>query len=350
MKVFIPHKKDRNVYFDEIINKSNSEFSFGYFKDYDASYSVVNIQFPEAIFDLAIPSKEQLLELENAMILWKKKAKIVLTLNDDKSHYDEENKYGDLFKLINKYVDGVIHLGQYSLETYKKDFPKNTKHKVIFHPLYESLVTNNNTANIEQKYKLDFNGKYVVAAIGAIRSLEEVKLLLKMFKALPQKNKVLIVPNMFNFKQMPNFVPYRFRKIYNYWAEKKYCYPLKKEQYYFGYNFIDYNLMVDLVKKASLIAIPRKRNLNSGNLYLGITFDKPMIIPKIGNLTETAQLLGLPVLNLEENKFKKNLWQVVKSNEKIDFKNNTYQELKKRFAPDEIANQHESFFNELIKK
>jgi glycosyltransferase involved in cell wall biosynthesis len=349
MKVFIPHKKDRNVYFDEIINSSNSEFSFGYFKDYDASYYVVNIQFPEAIFDLEIPTKEQLIELEKAMIQWKERSKIVLTLNDDKSHYDEENKYGDLFKLINKNVDGVIHLGQYSLESYKNDFPKNCKHAVIFHPLYESLLSKNNSANFEEKFNLDFEDKYVVAAIGAIRSLEEVNLLLKMFKSLPQKNKLLVVPNMFNFKQKPNFVPYRFRKIYNYLAEKRYCFPLKKEQYFFGYNFIDYELMVDLVKKSSLVAIPRKRNLNSGNLFLGLTFDKPMIIPKIGNMTEIAELFGFSVLDLEQNNFKKNLLQVAESNDKFRPSENKYQELKKRFSPEEIAKQYGSFFNELIK-
>ncbi|WP_338377974.1 hypothetical protein [uncultured Flavobacterium sp.] len=350
MKVFIPHKKDRNIYFDEIINRANCEFSFGYFKDYDASFSIVNIQFPEAIFDLAIPSKEQLIELENAIIQWRKNSKLVVTLNDDKSHYDEENKYGDLFKLINKYADGVIHLGQYSVDSYKKDFPSNCKHKVVFHPLYESLNTNTSKENIEEKIKLDFNEKYVVSVIGAIRSLEEVKLMLKMFKALPQKNKLLIVPNMFNFKEIPKFVPYRFRKIYNYWVEKRYCYPLKNEQYFFGYNFIEYDLMVDLVKKASLLMIPRKRNLNSGNLYLGITFDKAMIIPKIGNLTETANLLGLPVIDLEQHNFKKNIKQILKINEKIDFSSDKYQEGKKRFSPNEIANQYESFFKELIKK
>ncbi|WP_339836310.1 hypothetical protein [uncultured Flavobacterium sp.] len=349
MKVFIPHKKDRNVYFDEIINSSNNEFFFGYFKEYKASYTIVNIQFPEAIFDLEIPTKEQLMELEKAMIHWKEKSKIVLTLNDDKSHYDEENKYDDLFKLINKYVDGVIHLGEHSLVSYKNDFPEKCKHVVIFHPLYESLLEKISTANFEEKFNLDFKDKYVVAAIGAIRSLEEVNLLLKIFKRLPHKNKLLIVPNMFNFKQKPNFVPYRFRKIYNYFAEKRYCYPLKKEQYFFGHNFIDYEFMVDLVKKSSLLAIPRRRNLNSGNLFLGLTFDKPMIIPRIGNLTEVAELIGFPVLDLEQNNFKKNLLQIVETNEKLDLSNKKYQELKKRFSPKEIAKQHESFFNDLIK-
>ncbi len=349
MKIFIPHKKDRNVYFDEIINYSKNEFSFGYFKDYDSSYSIVNIQFPEAIFDLEIPKKEQLMELEAEMRKWKKKSKIVLTLNDDKSHYDEENKYGDLFKLINKYIDGVIHLGQYSLKSYKDNFPEKCKHVVIFHPLYESLLINSNPVNFEEKFNLDFKGKYVVTAIGSIRSLEEVKLLLKIFKGLPQKNKLLIVPNMFNFKQKPNFIPYRFRKIYNYWIEKRYCFPLKKNQYLFGYKFIDYDLMVDLVKKTSVLAIPRMKNLNSGNLFLGVTFDKHMIIPKIGNLTEVAELFGFPVLDIEQNNFKKSLLKIVKVNECYSRSSNNYQELKKRFSPFEIAKQHELFFNDLIK-
>jgi hypothetical protein len=347
MKVFVPHQKDRNIYLDEIIKFSKNDFIFGNYESFDASFDVVNIQFPEAIFNWIPPTQEQLIDLEEKIITWKKTAKIVLTLNDIVSHYDEDNKYNDLFKLIQRYVDGVIHLGNYSLENYGYLFSKSSQHIVIYHPLYESLIVNKETADIETYLALNFEDKYVVSVIGSIRSMEEVELILKIFKKLPIKNKLLVVPNMLPFWQIPSFMPYRFRKIYKWVLEKKYCYPLHKNQYFFGYKFIEYGFMVDLVQKSSLIIIPRIRNLNSGNLFLGLTFDKPMIIPKTGNLTEIANAFNFPMLDLKAKNYKDIINRVLSSKTKTDFNSVAYSNMKNKFRPSIIANEYDLFFNKI---
>jgi hypothetical protein len=349
MKVFIPHEKDRNVYFDEIINFSKSEFTFGHFKQYNTNYDIVNIQFPEAIFDLIAPTQNQLEEFELEIMDWKKYSKIIFTLNDASSHYDFDNKFGNLFKLLQKHVDGVIHLGNYSLKNYKQYFSSNCQHIVIFHPLYQSLLDNYKTENFEKRFSLDFKDKYVLAVIGSIRSMEEVRLIFKIFRSIPIKNKLLVVPNMFQFVQQPNYVPYRFRKIYKYIAEKIYCYPLKKSQYFFWYKFIEYEYMVDLVQKSTLMIIPRVKNLNSGNLFLGLTFDKPMVIPKIGNLTEVAEMFDLPVLDLKKKKYKETLKKVLDLTKSEFFSKNNYIENKKKFDPNQVAYEYDTFFKKLIK-
>jgi hypothetical protein len=349
MKVFVPHKKDRNVYFDEIINFSKNEFVFGYYKEFDTSYDIVNIQFPEAIFDFKLPTQNQLDDLELEIKKWKENSKIVLILNDDKSHYDLENKFGRLFELMYQYVDAVVHLGKFSLETNQKYFSKNCQHTIIYHPLYESLRKDFITQNIEEKIALNFEGRFVVVAIGAIRSKEEAKFLLKVFKKIPQENKLLVVPNMFPFWQLPSFLPYRFRKIYKWIMMFLYCFPIKKDQYFFGYNFIDYPYMIDLVKKSSLMIIPRLRNLNSGNLFLGLTFDKPMVIPKIGNLVEVAHSFNFPLLDLKLNNFIEVINKIT-SNEINKYLNtDNYQEVKNKFHPEKIANEYDLFFNKIVK-
>lgn len=347
MKVFVPHKKDRNVYFNEIIIFSKCDFTFGNFKDYNSSYEIVNIQFPEAIFDMVLPTKHQIEELETHLLLWKKHSKIVFTLNDAKSHYDIENKYNDLFSLLQKHVSGVIHLGNYSLENYSQYFSRDCKHVVIFHPLYESLLVNYKSENIENKFTLDFQHKYVVSVIGAIRSMEEVRLIFKIFKHIPKKNKLLIVPNMFQFVEKPDYIPYRFRKIYSYLAEKIFCFPLKRNHYFFGYKFIEYEYMIDLVQKSSLIIIPRIKNLNSGNLFLGLTFDKPMIISKIGNLTEVATFFNLPVIDLEKKNFKQEINKTLELINKDIYFDNEYIDKKKKFSPKIIAAEYDTFFKSL---
>lgn len=349
MKVFVPHKKDRNVYFDEIINFSKSEFTFGNFKDFNTNYDIVNIQFPEAIFDMVLPTKHQLQELETELLLWKKHSKIIFTLNDAKSHYDLENKYDDLFNLLQKYVDGVIHLGNHSLENYSKYFSKVCKHVVVFHPLYESLLINFKAENIESKFLIDLQDKYVVAVIGAIRSMEEVRLIFKIFKQIPNKNKLLIVPNMYPFWQLPPYLPYRTRKIYKKMMLFFYCFPLKKDQFYFEYKFLEYPFIIDLVKKSSLIVIPRLKNLNSGNLFLGLTFNKPMIIPKIGNLIEVANSFNFPLLDVKFNNFEDVLKKMTSKENENFLKSDEYLTIKKKFHPKEIANEYDLFFDKITK-
>lgn len=347
MNVFVPHEKDFNVYFDEIINHSSCNFIFGKLNNYKSTYNIVNIQFPEAIFNWKSPSKMQLKILEKHIIKWRQKSKIILTFNDAKSHYDTESKFIDLFKLIQKYTDGVIHLGNFSLNTYKHLFQKKCKHALIYHPLYESLL-NIKTENIEDKIDKKFQNKFVVSVIGNVRSLEEAKLIFKIFKKIPKKNKFLVIPKMFYFLKLPKRFPYRYRRIFWSLKEKLFCYPLLKKQYYFGYNYINYPLMADLVKKTDVLIIPRLKNLNSGILFLGLTFNKPMVIPKIGNLTEIAEDLNLPLLDLETSNYKETLQIITSKAFKESLKSPKYLAKKRAYNPDKIAKDYESFFNAVI--
>lgn len=349
MNVFIPHHKVLNIYFDEINTYATCKYVYGTLEDYKPTYKIVNIQFPEAIFKFKVPTKEQLDDLEEKIINWKQNSKIVLTLNDIESHYDKKHKFSDLFKLVYKYADGVIHYGSYSLNKYQSIFSAECEHKLINHPLYESLLHNKEVSDFQDKFKVDFKDKYVVSAIGSFRSMEEVKLLLKVFRKIPVKNKFLVVPNMLQFVKPKYFRPYRFRNFYKYIAEKIICFPLKKEQYFFDNRFLEYGYMVDLVRNSSLMIIPRIKNLNSGNLFLGLTFDKPMVIPKIGNLTEVATYFNLPTLDLEKGNYNEVLSIVTDKKINESFEGKDYLIKKEQFHPQNISLEYESFFTSLIK-
>lgn len=348
MEVFIPHLKDRNIYLDEIINYSDCNFIFGDFNAYKSTYEIVNIHFPEAIFDWKIPTNEQLRDLKENMMMWKKKSKIIYTLNDVVSHYNGKNKFRDLFKLIHNYADGVIHLGNYSLKSYKHLFSENCKHTVIYHPLYESLLNDFKSSSFEEKFKLDLSNKYVVSVIGEIRSMEEIQFIFEAFKNIPVKNKFLIVPNMLPFLKLPTYFPYRLRKMYRKIKEFFFCYPLRRNQYFFNFKFIEYNYMVDLVKQSDIMIIPRIKSLNSGNLYLGISFDKPMLIPDVGNQTEIADFFNFPLLNLKNNNFKEIINSLFRLYDNGFFKNKDYLQKKENFRPFVIAAKYDDFFNNMV--
>ncbi len=297
--VFIPHLQDKNRYLDEIIVYSKSTFIYGNYKEYKKHYSIVNIQFPEAIFDWKPPTQEQLLEFEGYFMQWKKNSKIVYTMNDLKKHNNSERMFDKLFQLVHKYANGVIHLGTFSLNKYSNLFSINCLHKVIYHPIYASLATDDfNTNDVQRIIPFDLSKKYIVSAIGSIRSRKEKKLILKIFKNIAVQNKVLIVPRMNQFAPIPKFVPYRFRKLYRNIADKINFYSIRTEDYFIVNVFLEYDYLVDLVKKSNLLIIPRVDNLNSGNLFLGLTFDKEMVVPSVGNLTEILTLFKIPFLTL----------------------------------------------------
>ena len=347
MEVFIPHQNVNNIYLEEIIRYSNCDFIFGNLNEYKSSFKIVNIHFPEAIFNWNRPTDEQLEGLEKKILIWKKHSKVIYTLNDIESHYNQNNQFDALFKLIQKYADGVIHLGEYSLNKYKNLFSNNCIHTVINHPLYESLKENLSMDSFQDKYHLDFKNKYVVSVIGEIRSKEEVKLIFKIFSKIPLKNKFLVVPNMLSYRSLPKFFPYRFRKSYRKIQDFLFSFPLLKNQYFFSFKFVDYKYMVDLVNESSLMIVPRNKNLNSGNLYLALSFDKPVIIPKSGNQTEVAKLFNLPVLDLESKNYKEVIDAMV-LDENPFFKAADYLEKKERFKPQTIAVQYDTFFYKLI--
>ncbi|WPR71611.1 hypothetical protein SLW70_00360 [Flavobacterium sp. NG2] len=347
MDIFVPHEKDRNIYLDEIIFFSNHNFIFDNYKNYKESYSIVNIQFPEAIFDWKSPSQEQLLNFEKELISWKKRSKIIYTLNDFESHYDEKKQFLDLFRLLYKYVDGVIHLGNYSLDNFKKYFPDNCLHKVIFHPLYNSLNDNFKTKKFQDMISADLSNKFIVSVVGSVRSQEELDFIIKIFRKIPIANKFLIVPRVLKFNKIPDYIPTRFRKYYKKMIEKRGWFLLSKKRYYFMSQFIEYNYLVDLVKQSSLMIIPRIRSLNSGNLYLGLTFDKPMIIPEIGNLTETAKNLKLPLLNFKKGNYKEVISEVLSLESNQYFTSNDYLAKKSMYHPRKIAHDYDVFFNKI---
>lgn len=347
--VFIPHLQDKNRYLDEIILYSNSSFIYGNYKSYEKKYSIVNIQFPEAIFDWKPPTQEQLLELEECFIEWKKKSKIVYTMNDLKKHNNSELMFDRLFQLVHKYADGVIHLGTFSLNEYSNLFSNTCRHKVIFHPIYASLATNDfNTNDVQRIIPFDLREKYIVSAIGSIRSRKEMKLILKIFNNIAEQNKVLIVPRMNQFAPIPKFVPYRFRKLYRNIADKINFYSIRTEEHFIGNVFLEYDYLIDLVKKSNLLIIPRIDNLNSGNLFLGLTFDKEMIVPSVGNLTEILTLFKIPCFDFK--KFNKGTLNefILSIKNKPYYQAIDYEQNKKNLHPSTIAAEHDIFFKSLI--
>lgn len=347
MKIFIPSLKDANPYLDEILKYTKNEFVFDDFRNFKPSYQIVNIQWPESLFGWEEPTSNQLKKLEEEIINWKKFSKLVYTYHDERNHFGMTPNYIKLFELIESNADAFIHLGQLSKSKLQVKYP-NAEHCIIVHPLYLNSFTKGNKLEARQKLNIDPNSLVIIAP-GRIRSLEERKMLLEAFNTVAKKNKVLISNNMLPFVVKKNFKG-RVRlkkyldinKVLTQRLRNKYLPP----KYRFNYGFTKQEEFSVMLSAADIIFIPRINSLNSGNVFLGLSYKKVIVGPEIGNIQEVLEEFNFPVFNPYSNKsIKTAINEGVRKFEMgdLDFPN----DILKKYHPEGIAKEMDAFFENL---
>lgn len=292
MKIFLPFPKDANNYFDEIIKYSKSEFVFDHYQNYDSSFQIVNIHWPESIFNWKLFSVEELDNFERALLDWKKHSKIIYTVHNLKPHGEFNIHHERLYQLIAENADVFVHLGEYSKEMFQRQF-KNASHCVIRHPLYSNSFSIFDKYEARNLLKIK-NDALVIIAPGKIRNKAEKKMILKAFGAIRNRKKILIVPNMYKkniWRKLPGY--YKFKNIFNRPIFKKNLNP----SYFFDYRFKSHEELALMMSASDIVFIPRIEILNSGNVFLGLTYDKIIIGPDQGNIKEHLEIFGFPIFN-----------------------------------------------------
>lgn len=347
-KIFIPFQKGSNFYFDEIINYSNYEFVFNDFKSYKSSYKVVNIHWPEGFFNWVEPTIDQLIALENEIFKWKKNSKIIYTVHNLNPHAGITVNFTRLYEIVEQSCDVFMHLGEFSKNLFEKKYPK-AKHIIIKHPLYETTFKVYNKAYARQE--LDINKKaLVIIAPGSIRKLEEKKLILKAFKAIERNNKILISTNMLKEEISLDFPGYyKLKKVIDIKSilEKLLIKRYEKPKYIFNYGFLENSKFALMMSASDIVLIPRIEILNSGLLFLGLTYNKIIIGPKEGNVSEFLKMFNFPVFNPKSFKSVKRSIKFAVAN----FDNNEPiidNEILKQFYPKNITLEYDHMIQELI--
>ena len=301
MNVFIPALKDKNPFFDEVMLHSKHTYIFDIYKNYKPTYKVVLIHWPEQIFDWKEPSNDELIELESAIDIWKQKSKILYVIHNIERHFGMTENFRKLYQIIVDNCNTMIHMGNYSSNLFKDKYPSK-KHQIINHPLYQNSFTIFSKDEARKKLNISKDAVVIIAP-GAIRNKEESKLVLNAFRGLKTKNKVLIVPRMLPFEFPFEFKGRTFLKriidIKKYYLSFK-DWQYKKPTYYFNYNFLEQDDLALLMSASDIVFIPRIKILNSGNVFLAMTYKKVMLGPNQGNLTEIFKLFKLPYFNPKE--------------------------------------------------
>ncbi len=302
MKIFLPFQKESNPYLEEIIRHSKNEFIYAPFEEYNRSFKIVNIHWPEALFNWKEPTNDQLNELECSIKKWKKNSILVYTKHDFERNKGTTPNFTRLFQIIEENTEVFIHLGEYSKEYYQEKYP-DVRHFVVYHPLYEETFRTKKIPQEKARELLDIDkGAIVIIVPGNIRSFKERKLVLKGFRKFPEKNKVLIATNMrtelrFDFRGRVRLKRlFDLREIMVGRFKKK----NKPPQFLFTYGRLNNEELSLKMSAADIVLVPRLNTLNSGIVFLGFTFKKIVVGPAVGNIQESLETFSFPLFQPEK--------------------------------------------------
>ncbi|MCH4551244.1 glycosyltransferase family protein [Aestuariibaculum lutulentum] len=299
--VLMPVNKPVNPFFEGVVRHSKWQFTYGGLETPVESYKAILIHWPEQLFDWREPSESELEWLAKRFSYWHHHVKIIYVLHNEVRHYGMSSHFERLYDMVLLNSDAIVHLGRYSLEKYKKKYV-NKKHVYIPHPLYETSFEIYNKVFARKKLGIDLN-RQVIVVPGEIRSMGERHMMMKAFKQLKQKDKLLIVPRMLYKKVDLNFpgryVLKRFIDINK--VLERYFNKIGNINFWMNNEYQDYKDLSLLISAADVVLIPRINTLNSGNVFLGLTYNKIVVGPDIGNISEVLSFFKLPVFNVKRS-------------------------------------------------
>ena len=347
MKVFLPFQKDGNPYLEEIAVHSDSEFIYGNLSDYRPEYDIVNIHWPEALFGWLEPSEADLINLEDSILEWKKHSILIYTKHDFTRIKGLTPNFEKLFNLIEEHTDVFLHLGEYSRQFYSKRFP-GVRHEILYHPLYRSYFKLRSKNEARRELGIDQDALVIIAP-GQIRFHTERDLVLNAFKDLKIKEKVLIATNMrseirYDFPgrvRLKKFVNIRDVLVKRF--KNKYGPP----KYLFNYERLNYEKFGLRMAAADIVLIPRIEMLNSGNVFLGLTYNKVLVGPNIGNIGSQLTEVGFPVFEPGKRSSVKNALIKAVNLKNEDFK--VDKNLLQKYEPENVARELDMLFLNLTR-
>jgi glycosyltransferase involved in cell wall biosynthesis len=250
------------------------------------SYDIVHIMWPEELYGHSQNTNaDKIVSLISTIRLHKAMgAKLIMTLHNEKPHRDN-TIIEEFYNIIFGHLDGLIHLGPYSLKKYTTKYHFILHQKEIQHPIYERCFINlKNVVSTKRQNQINF------VVPGEIRSFQEAEILVKSFYQFKfEKIKVYFLREKFKtgrrlFLMEPIiYVKYHLRIfiLKNILGRIQF---LKKK--------LSEPELQALIKNSDILICPRLSNLNSGIPFLAATMDVPFIAPNIGNIKDITLKTG----------------------------------------------------------
>jgi hypothetical protein len=288
-------EENENPFFKEIISFSTNRFKYcPWDKLFPNKNEPIIFHWPELIFEWHEPTIQQLKELELKICKWKEHTEIMYVVHNERRHFGMTVNFKRLYQIVENASNTFIHMGNYSKDIYTKKYP-NKRHVQINHPLYSNSFDRINKKRARQVLGIP-QDRFILIAPGRIRNPKERDLIFKAFNHLKIKNKSLMVPFMLKKSSSTEFRGRHFLK--RFFDIKKIqedrVNNLKPPVFYFDFQFSKPDYFAIQLSCADAILIPRLDVLNSGNLFLGLTYRKPIVGPGVGNVSEILDYFNLP--------------------------------------------------------
>lgn len=301
-------------------------------------YDIIHFQWLESIFRGKEPGELELERLRNALEHWKTRSKIIVTLHNEFPHYNDTAAFRKLYELIFSYTDGFIHLGEVSklvMRNRYKKYLEDGEEIIIPHGNYFAVPNEINQDLAKEKLGYSDSDK-ILLCFGAIRSREELNLLISAYKKIKKESIKLLIGGR---------LPVRSRVKLNYFVDRFPIWIDRSIQLTEG--FIAQDKIQFYANAADVFIIPRIDILNSGNVPLGFTFGKTVVGPDVGVVGEELKKTGNLVFNPEDIESISNAIHKAFELQKNGQGQNNFQYAKRELDWAKIANMHIEFYNRL---
>ena len=256
------------------------------FWEQDDVYDIVHFQWPEEVVGWNCTDASVIERLKQRIAYFKAAGtKFIYTRHNSCPHYSNPI-IKQAYKIIESCSDLVVHMGKYSLEEFKQNYP-DSRNTIIPHHLYEKTY-NESITREEARVRIGIpKNRFVITAFGKFRNYEEIKMVLNSYLRLRNKNKFLLAPRMLPFSKHPGQrnILKRILSFTGY-----YLLPLLLElrgiRAGASEELIDNDELPYYIAASDVIFVQRKKILNSGNIPLAFLFRKVVIGPNVGNVGE----------------------------------------------------------------
>lgn len=276
-----PYKKfDTNKYVELLADAYMQEGIQVIFEEHNFLFSnfvpdIIHIQWPEAIYRARklISMDSDGLETLKRRLEWFKKNKttIVYTVHNLLPH-DIANEFDqNIYNLVLKYADVIVHHGKSSIEIIKQHHPHtvNKKHIISPHGPYQKMV-------LPQKYKTKTKyglplDKVIYTNFGKQRSYKGQDFCQVVFENWQNDHTCF-----FSIGQLIGKAKPIDNKTTNFCSQ-------------YVYKNVKDDEIPDVIASTDAFFLGHTSGLNSGIIALALTYSKPIIFPDIGNFKDQVE-------------------------------------------------------------
>lgn len=254
------------------------------FRNRIGKFDVVHHQWPEEYSEWQAPTAQQLSEIQDCLDWWCSRATNIFTVHNLYPHYAVDHPAShELYSSFYRYCHLISHFSETSHRLVLERFAAARRSRHIVH-----CPANNAVALVTQKQRGSCRtelgigeDEFVILMIGRIRSWAEAKLLRRAYDLARVPNKRLLMVGKFAV-QAPSWRGRLLSYKWNSWLRSRHA--------VIDTRYVPENELSRFLDSSDVAIVPRFGGLNSGIVFLAMTFGRMVIAPNCGAYPE--QLAG----------------------------------------------------------